>query len=124
MARVPVIIDEPPRSVSGKASAWLRGRRIMLAAGLALLEVLCFLIWRPGAIASTLAAALVLVLAVTGIGRLQPGLARDLLWIVAIAQALVVALPLIAIGISLLAGTLIVLGVLAAIVVIAFRLRF
>ena len=123
MARVPVIIDEPPRTVSGKASAWLRGRRIMLAAGLALLEVLCYLIWRPGAIASFLVAALVLVLAGMGLGRTRPGLARDLLWIVAIAQALVVALPL-AVGISLLAGTLIVIGVLAAIVVIAFRLRF
>jgi hypothetical protein len=123
MARVPAIIDEPPRTVSGKASAWLRGRRIMLAAGLALLEILCFLIWRPGAIASTLVAALVLVLVGMGIARVRPGLARDLLWIVAIAQALVVALPL-AVGISLLAGTLIVIGVLAAIVVIAFRLRF
>jgi hypothetical protein len=95
----------------------------MLAAGLALFEVLCFLIWRPGAIASTVVAALVLVLAGMGISRVRPGLARDLLWIVAIAQALVVALPL-AVGISLLAGTLIVIGVLAAIVVIAFRLRF
>jgi hypothetical protein len=123
MPRVPVIIDEPPRTVSGKASAWLRGRRIMLAAGLALVEVLCFLIWRPGAIASTVVAALALVLAGMGITRTRPGLARDLLWIVAIAQALVVAIPLV-VGVSLILGTLIVIAVLAAIVVLAFRLRF
>jgi hypothetical protein len=123
MARVPVIIDEPPRTLQGKASAWLRGRRIMLAAALALFEILCFLIWRPGAIASTAVAALVLVLAGMGIARTRPGLVRDVLWIVAIGQALVVALPL-AVGISLLAGTLIVIGILVAIVVLAFRLRF
>jgi len=123
MSRVPVIIDEPPRTVTGKASAWLRGRRLMLSAALALVEVLCFLIWRPGAIAATLLAALVLVLAGMGIARTRPGLGRDLLWIVAIAQALVVALPLV-VGISLIAGTLIVIAVLVVIVLIAFRLRW
>ena len=32
MARVPVIIDEPPRTVTGKASAWLRGLMAHLTA--------------------------------------------------------------------------------------------
>jgi hypothetical protein len=122
VAQTPLIIDEPPRGIPNRTRAWLRARRLMLAAALALVEVIAFIVWRPGAIASTVLAALVLVLAVMGLSGLRPGLLRELLWIVAIAQALVVALPL-AVGISLLAGVLIVVAVLVAIIVIALRLR-
>ena len=116
-------MDEPSRGPAAKASAWLRGRRVFLACCLAAAEVLAFLIWRPSALLATLFAALVLVVCAMGIMRLSPGLGRDLLWIVAIAQALIVAVPLL-IGFSIALGLVVALVLIALLAVIAFRLRF
>lgn len=57
-----------------------------------------------------------------GVVRLRPGLARDVLLIVAIAQALVVLLPF-AIGISLVVALLFAVILIVALAVVAFRLR-
>jgi hypothetical protein len=123
VADVPLIIDQPRPGPTQRARSWLRARRIFLAASLALAEVIAFLIWRPGLLLATLFAALLLAVCVMGAARLRPGLARDVLVIVAIAQALVVVLP-IAVGLSLFAGILIALVLIVALVVIAFRYRF
>lgn len=84
--------------------------------------MIAFLIWRPGVILATLFAALVLALALMGAGRVRRGLVRDVLIIIAIAQGLIVLLPLV-LGFSILAGVLLVVAILAVVAVLAFRLR-
>ncbi|HWH33078.1 MAG TPA: hypothetical protein VNU01_10445, partial [Egibacteraceae bacterium] len=111
MRQIPPIIDEPPRGAGARARHWLRGRRFSLAGLLALAEVIAVLVWRPGTIAASALAFVVLVLAVMGIGRVRSGLLRDLLVIVAIAQGLVLVIPIL-IGFSF------VLGLIAAAVLL------
>jgi hypothetical protein len=123
MHDAPIVIDEPPRGPAGRLSAWLRGRRIFLAASLALVEIVTYLIWRPNGALAAAAAVLLLVLAVIGLRRARPGLWRDILLIVAISQGIVVVLPL-AIGLSVFAGVILAIVAVVLLVVLAFRLRF
>jgi hypothetical protein len=122
MHRYPLTIDEPPRGAAAKASAWLRGRRVFLAAMLALAEVVVYLIWRPGAVLATLVAALVLVVAVLAARQVRPGVARDILVIIAGAQALLVVLPLV-VGFSIFAGLIIAIALIIVLALVAFRFR-
>lgn len=89
----------------------LAGRRILSAAILAVAEIVAFIIWRPSAILLSAAALAVLILALVLIPRARPGLIRDVLIVIAGAQALVVLIPL------LLAASLAV-GILVAIVLV------
>lgn len=116
------IIDEPPRGHGERAAFWLRRRRFTLGAGLAVLEVLYTLVARPGVLAMSLVAALALGLSVYGVTRLGPGLARDALVVVAVAQALVLVVPF-AIGFGVALGLVAALALLALLAVAAFRLR-
>jgi hypothetical protein len=122
VAQAPYVIEQPPRGAGARLSLWLRGRRLLLAALLALAEVVALIVWRPSVLLAVAAAAIVLVLAVMGATRLPRGVGRDLLWIVALAQGLVVVLPLV-LTISLVAGLLVAALLLAALVVVALRLR-
>jgi len=123
MHDAPVVIDEPPRGPAARLSAWLHGRRIFLAALLALVEIVAYVVWRPNAALATTAAVLLLVLTVMGLYRARPGLWRDILLIVAVAQGLVIVLPL-AIGLSVFAGVILALVAVVLLIVLAFRLRF
>jgi hypothetical protein len=116
------IIDEPPRNARGRAQLWLRGRRFSAAAILALAEILYVLIARPGTFVVAALAFVLLVLSVMGITRLRPGLLRDLLMVVAIAQALVLVMPF-AIGLGFAVGVISAVVLLALLVLAAFRLR-
>lgn len=120
---LPLIVEERPRGMGPRTSAWLRRRRFMLSGSLALTELVAFLIWRPSTLLIVLAAGLVLALAVSVALRLRPGAARDLLWIVALAQAYLVVVPLV-IGASLAIGLVLAVVLLVALVVVAFRYRF
>lgn len=123
MDDLPLIIDERPKGLGPRTSAWLRGRRFMLSGGLALTELVVFLIWRPSTLLIVLAAALVLALAVAVAVRLKPGAGRDILWIVALAQSYLVVVPLV-IGFSLAIGLVLAVVLLVALVVFAVRYRF
>lgn len=94
----------------------------MLAGVLALVEVLAFLVTRPSTVLFATLAVIVLALCVAGAMRVGPGLLRDLLWIVAIAQALVVFIPLV-VGLSLVAGLIVAVGLIVVLVLIAARWR-
>jgi hypothetical protein len=118
----PIIIDEPPRGTRDRARHWLRSRRISLAAVLALIEVLYVLIARPGTLFFSSLALIVLVLAAFGVSRLRPGVPRDVLLVVAIAQVLVLAIPLV-VGFSFLLGIIAAIALLVVVVAAAFRLR-
>jgi hypothetical protein len=118
----PLVIEARAQTPTGRARQWLRGRRLLLSAVLALVEVIAFLIWRPSALLMAVLAVVVLVVALMGATRLRPGLARDLLWIVAIAQGIVVLIPVV-VGLSLVAGLIVAILLLVALVAVAARWR-
>lgn len=120
--RDPLTIEAEPASVRERARRWLRGRRLMLSGALALLEVVAFIVWRPSAVLLGTLAVAVLIVAVMGATRLGPGLLRDLLWIVAIAQGIVVTIPLV-VGLSLVAALATAIVIIVAFVAIAARWR-
>ena len=94
----------------------------MLSGILALVEVIAFLIWRPSAVLMATLAVVLLVVCVAGATRLPPGLLRDVLWIVAIAQAIVVVIPLV-VGLSLVAALIVAIALIVALVAVAARWR-
>lgn len=94
----------------------------MLSGILALVEVLGFIIWRPSALLLATLAVVLLVLCIMGATRVGPGLVRDVLWIVAIAQGIVVVIPLV-VGLSLVAGLVVAVVIIIALVAIAARWR-
>lgn len=122
MAQAPYVIEQRPRGAGARLSLWLRGRRLLVAGTAALVEVLALIVWRPSLVLATAAATIVLVLSVLGATRLRKGVVRDLLWIVALAQAMVVVLPLL-LGLSLVAGLVTAAVLLVGLVAVALRLR-
>lgn len=122
MADTPLVIDERPRGARARANTLLRGRRLLVAAGIALAEVVALIVVRPSLVVVTAVAFAVMVAAIWGALRVRKGLARDVLWVLAISQGFVIVLPL-ALGVGVLAGLLVAAGLLAALVVIAIRMR-
>lgn len=120
--RDPLTIEAEPGSVHERARRWLRGRRLMLAGILALVEVIAFIVWRPSAVLLGTLAIAALVVCVMGASRLGPGLLRDVLWIGAIAQGIVVTIPLV-VGLSLVAALATAIIIIVAFVAIAARWR-
>ena len=98
---------------------WLRERRVAIAVWIAVIEGLLFIV---GAIPRllTLAIAVVVVAGYFWLGhRLRPGTAREVAWIAAVSQALVMLVPILAIVV----GTLAVIGI-AILAVLALVLLF
>jgi hypothetical protein len=122
VAEPPLIIEAGPISPADKLRRWLRGRRIMLSGVLALVEVLAFIIWRPSAALLAALAVALLVASVFGATRLRPGVLRDVLWIIAIAQGIVVVIPLVVTA-SLVAALAVGVLLIVALVVVAARWR-
>jgi hypothetical protein len=118
----PLVIEARPETAAGRARQWLRGRRVMLAGILALAEVVAFLVWRPSAVLMGALAVAALVVCVAVATRVPAGVFRDLLWIVAIAQGIVVVIPLV-VGLSLVAALVVAIGLIVALVVVAARWR-
>ena len=122
MAEPPLIIEAGPTTPADKVRRWLRGRRIMLSGVLALIEVLAFIIWRPSAALLAALAIALLVVSVFGATRMRPGMLRDVLWIIAIAQGIVVVIPLVVTA-SLVAALAVGVLLIVALVVVAARWR-
>ena len=118
----PLVIEARPPTLRGRASRWLRGRRLLLAGFVALVEVVLFIVWRPSAVLLALLAVALLVVSVAVATRLPMGLLRDVLWIVAIAQGIVVLIPLV-VGLSVLAGLLVALVLIVGLILVAARWR-
>jgi hypothetical protein len=118
----PLVIEARPTTLRGRASLWLRGRRLLLAGLVALAEVVAFILWRPNAVLLAALAVALLVVSVWGATRVSAGLLRDVLWIVAIAQGIVVLIPLV-VGLSVLAGLLVALVLIIGLILVAVRWR-
>jgi hypothetical protein len=122
MAQAPYVIEQGPRGPGARLSLWLRGRRFLLAAILALAQVLAVLIWDPSLVLASLLAFLVLVVAVALATRVRRGVLRDVLVIIAIAEGIVVILPLL-LGLSVVLGLLVAVVLLVALIALAVRFR-
>ncbi len=118
----PLVIEARAETPAGRVRQWLRGRRFMLSGILALLEVVAFLVWRPSSVLMATLAVVLLVVCVMGASRLRAGVLRDVLWIVAIAQGIVVVIPLV-VGLSLVAGLVVAIVLIVALVAVAARWR-
>jgi hypothetical protein len=118
----PLVIEVRPTTLRGRASRWLRGRRLLLAGFVALVEVVLFILWRPSAVLLAVLAVALLIVSVAVATRLPVGLLRDVLWIVAIAQGIVVLIPLV-VGLSVLAGLLVALVLIVGLILVAARWR-
>jgi hypothetical protein len=106
---------------SSSTSRWLHERRISLAIGVAILEGVLI-------VAGELSKALALIVAIgvvvgyfTLADRLKPGIGREIAWIAALSQAIVMLVPILFIVLSTLA--IIGLAVLAVIAVVLLLSR-
>ena len=122
MAQAPYVIEGGPRGPAARLSLWLRGRRFLLAGILALAQVLAVVVWEPSFVLASLAAFLEILIALTLAARVPKGLLRDVLVIVAIAEAMVVVLPLV-LGLSVVLGLLVAVVLLVALIALAIRFR-
>jgi hypothetical protein len=122
VAEPPLIIEAGPTTPADKVRRWLRGRRIMLSGVLALVEVLAFIIWRPSAVLLATLAVALLAASLFAATHLRPGLVRDVMWIVAIAQGIVIVIPLVVTA-SLVAALAVGVLLIVALVVVAARWR-
>jgi hypothetical protein len=122
MAQAPYVIEQGPRGRGARLSLWLRGRRFLLAGVLALAQVLAVIIFDPSLVLASLAAFLVLVVAIALAVRVRKGVLRDVLVIVAIAEAMVVVLPLV-LGLSVVLGLLVAVALLVALIALAIRFK-
>ncbi|MDH3227696.1 MAG: hypothetical protein OEM67_11495 [Thermoleophilia bacterium] len=121
----PLVIEaDADGRVSREHRSPLAGRRIMAAAIIAVAEVVAIIAWRPSLLLVVLVASVVTVLAAWASFKLaKHGLLRDVLWVIALSQAMVVAIPLV-LGVSLIAALIVAVVLLIGIVVLITRSRF
>jgi hypothetical protein len=120
----PVItIEDPTRAPAPSSAGWLQGRRLMLAGILAVAEVVAYLIMGPNRWLAILLVGAVLAVCIAVSGRIPAGTGRDLLLVVGLAQAVVIALPILVGVVTLLVATLTVLLLIAVFVLIGLRFR-
>jgi hypothetical protein len=103
----------------GPTARWLRERRISLAIGVAILEGILIVSGELSKALALVVAIAVVVLYFTLADRLRPGVGREIAWIAAVSQAIVMLIPVLVI----LIGTLTLIGI-AVIGVIALVLLF
>lgn len=120
----PVITIEDPSGVPGRnRPSWLQGRRLMIAAGIAVAEVVIYLLLDPSRWLGILIVGAILAACIAVSGRMRPGVGRDLVLVAGLAQAMVIALPVLVGFVTLVLAAVVVLLVIAAFVVIGLRFR-
>ncbi len=121
---LPVItVEEIPRTPEERARRWLRGRKVTIAAGVAVAEVVLYLAFGPGRWLGLLLVAALLALFIALAGRVRQGLVRDVLQVGAIAQGMVIALPVLAGIVSMVVAAVLIFALIALFVVIGLRFR-
>ena len=84
---------------------------------------MAIIVWRPGVLIALIGAVLVMALAIVLAIRLKPGFWRDILWIVAGAQAIIVT-PIVLVGASLVLGLLLAGLLVVGLVALALRMKW
>jgi hypothetical protein len=119
----PVIEADSDGRVVRERRSLLAGRRIITAAVIAVAEVISIIVWDPNLILVMLGASVVTVLALWASFKLvKRGFLRDLLWVIGLSQAMVVAIPLI-LGVSFIAALVVGGLLLVGVVLYLFRSR-
>ncbi len=116
---MPLVIDEQP---AGKGARWHRaliGRRLLFAVLLAAAEAVLMLVFRPALWWVILGGAIVMAACAGMLGRVGPGIGRDLLMIVGGAQAILIAIPLV-IGFGILVAVVLGIVLVAGLVFVLF----
>jgi hypothetical protein len=121
----PVITIEDPASgpVQRRPASWLDGRRLLVALGLAVAEIVAYLIVDPNRWLAILLVGALLTACIAISNRIPAGTPRDLLIVVGVAQALVIAVPILVGVVSLVIATVTVILIIALFVFIGLRLR-
>lgn len=95
----------------------------MIAAGIAIAEVVIYLLLDPSRWLGILLVGAILAACIALSGRMKPGVGRDLVLIAGLAQAMVIALPVLVGFVTLVVAALLVVLVIAVFVVIGLRFR-
>lgn len=120
----PVItIEDRPELTGRKGPNWLQGRRLMIASGIAVAEVVVYLLFDPSRWLGILVVGAILAVCIASSGRMRPGVGRDLVLVAGLAQAMVIALPVLVGFVTLVVAAFLVLLLIALFVVIGLRFR-
>ena len=95
----------------------------MVAGGLAVAEVIAYLVLDPSRWIAIIVVGALLAGCIALSGRLKPGYARDLVLIAGLAQAMLIALPILLGFVQLVLATVVVLLLIAVFVTIGLRFR-
>ena len=103
----------------GPTARWLQERQVSIAIAVAIAEGVLIVAGKLSKALALVVTIGVVVLYFTLANRLRPGVAREIAWIAAVSQALVMLVPVLVI----LVGTLALIGI-AALAVVALVLLF
>jgi hypothetical protein len=95
----------------------------MIAAGIAIAEIVVYLLLDPSRWLGILLVGAILAACIALSGRMKPGVGRDLVLVAGLAQAMVIALPVLVGFVTLVVAALLVLLIIAVFVVIGLRFR-
>jgi hypothetical protein len=110
----------PPGSRSDRARQVLRSRLFPAALVLALVEVIALVVWKGSTLLGVVAAGLMLAIAIWIWLQLKPGITRDIAGLVAVAQAFVVAVPLV-FALSTLLAVFVAVAIIGGLIAMVFR---
>lgn len=120
----PVItLDDPSAPPAPVRRSALRSRRFAVAGGLALAEIVAYVAIEPSRWFAVVLVGVVLAACIALSGRVAPGLGRDLIVVTGIAQALVIALPLLLGFVQLVFAAVLVIVLIALFITIGLRFR-
>lgn len=95
----------------------------MIASGIAVAEVVVYLLFDPSRWLGILVVGAILAVCIASSGRMRPGVGRDLVLVAGLAQAMVIALPVLVGFVTLVVAAFLVLLLIALFVVIGLRFR-
>ena len=120
----PVITLDGSSSPTGRPQrSWIHTRRFTVAGVLAIAEVITYLVMDPSRWVAIILVGALLAGFIALSGRLKPGLARDLVLIAALAQAMLIALPILLGFVQLVFATVVVFALIALFIAIGLRFR-
>ncbi len=120
----PVITLDGPSQPPGRPQrSWIHSRRFVVAGGLAVAEVIAYLVLDPSRWLGIVVVGALLAGCIALSGRLKPGFGRDVVLIAALAQAMLIALPIMLGFVQLVLATFVVFLLIAVFVTIGLRFR-
>lgn len=123
MAHPVLTMDDPSQPPGRPRQPWIHSRRFVIAGTLAIAEVVAYLIMDPSRWVAIILVGAMLAGFIALSGRLKPGLSRDLVLVAALAQAMLIALPILLGFVQLVFATVVVFALIALFITIGLRFR-